>query len=251
MIVAFTLYVMSGREIFRKRRELRAFRSPSPNFVEDPFTGYKTTEVSVISEPMSEGMPARPANIFDVFNTRRGHHEHSPSQKGYEQYTTTIHSPPPSTIINHIPHSASNSTVSVKRYRAAVEANTAAWRYTKVALLFFISLCITWVPSSANRIYDLAHPNDVSYTLNFIAAIVLPLMGFWNGVIYFVTTRAVCAEFFWSLVPMRVSRGRDRDSRVRRSLVEPSVVRRSRLDEWSPSESTRHITGDAKDEEAV
>ena len=32
-----------------------------------------------------------------------------------------------------------------RRNRAALEANRAAWAYTKVALLFFVSLLITWV----------------------------------------------------------------------------------------------------------
>ncbi|KAL8968422.1 MAG: hypothetical protein Q9183_002466 [Haloplaca sp. 2 TL-2023] len=208
MIVAFTLYVISGKQIFRKRKELRAFRGdPSRASVDEPLGAYKKTEVSVVTEAATAHHLRPPPNCFDG----PGHHHFSSdnslsssmvaSNGGYEQFSTIINSSPPRTSIDPSARPSSIATSSYKqRYRAALEANTAAWRYTKVALLFFVSLCITWIPSSINRVYDLAHPDDVSYPLNFISALVLPLMGFWNGVIYFVTTRAVCAALFWDFV---------------------------------------------------
>lgn len=100
-----------------------------------------------------------------------------------------------------------------------MEANKAAWGYTKVALLFFVSLLVTWVstpsatfrlrkarmieswltrsqqvPSSVNRVYALAHPDKTSIGLAYVAGIVLSLMGFWNSVIYIVTSRVACRE---------------------------------------------------------
>lgn len=59
-----------------------------------------------------------------------------------------------------------------------------AFRYFKSALLLFVALVVVWVPSSVNRLYQLAHPNDPSYALNFISALVLPTQGFWNAIIY-------------------------------------------------------------------
>jgi hypothetical protein len=59
-----------------------------------------------------------------------------------------------------------------------------ALRYFKSALLLFVALVVVWVPSSVNRLYQLAHPEHPSYTLNFISASVLPSQGFWNAVIY-------------------------------------------------------------------
>jgi hypothetical protein len=77
-----------------------------------------------------------------------------------------------------------------------MEANKAAFSYCKCALLFFASLLITWVPSSINRVYSLAHPEIVSFPLLFISAFVLPLQGFWNAVIYIVTSLPACKALF-------------------------------------------------------
>ncbi|KAL8934820.1 MAG: hypothetical protein Q9211_005033, partial [Gyalolechia sp. 1 TL-2023] len=202
IFVSFTLYILAGREIFRKREELRAFRQPSRVSFEEPFSGFKTTEVCVTSELAGFHILNPPANCFGAARPSNDspYYKSTISSQGYEQYSTTINSSPPSTAFEPSPRTSHHSTSAYKRYRAALEANAAAWRYTKVALLFFVSLCVTWIPSSINRIYDLAHPTDVSYPLNFVSAIVLPLMGFWNGVIYFATTRAVCNALLWDLV---------------------------------------------------
>lgn len=54
----------------------------------------------------------------------------------------------------------------------------------------------TQVPSSVNRVYALTHPGASNIPLAFAAGIVLSLMGFWNSVIYIVTSRAACKELF-------------------------------------------------------
>ena len=55
------------------------------------------------------------------------------------------------------------------------------------------------VPSSANRVYALAHPGVSNLGLAYAAGIVLSLMGFWNSVIYIVTSRAACRELIISV----------------------------------------------------
>ncbi|KAL9579925.1 MAG: hypothetical protein Q9212_004810 [Teloschistes hypoglaucus] len=204
ILVALTLYVMSGKEIFRKRKELRAFREPSRTSVDDTVGSYKTTQISVFTEAAGSNQLQPPNVCFDPAESRRIGHDNSPRSDPdsaldrYEQFSTTINSDPPGPGFDPTPRPASIATATGKqRYNSALEANTAAWRYTKVAILFFISLCVTWIPSSINRIYDLAMPTHVSYPLNYVSALVLPLMGFWNAVIYFVTTRRVCAAVLW------------------------------------------------------
>lgn len=253
IVVAFTLYVMSGREIFRKREELRAFRDPSRGSVEEPLGAYKTTEVSVISEVAGSHHLKPPPNCFDAADPRRLSHDISKPNStlainNYEQFSTTIHCSPPSTLFDPSPRPSSIATTTYKqRYKAALEANTAAWRYTKVALLFFVSLCVTWIPSSINRIYDLANPTSASYPLNFVSALVLPLMGFWNGVIYFVTTRAVCKAIFWDLVE-RWAPKKKTPTRMRmaRSMSETNSVRRSRIRGGSLSEGLMGMPNQGK-----
>jgi hypothetical protein len=40
------------------------------------------------------------------------------------------------------------------------------------------------VPSTINRVYSLARPNDFNFSLNYASSFVLPLQGFWNSLIY-------------------------------------------------------------------
>ncbi|KAJ5187834.1 hypothetical protein N7449_010828 [Penicillium cf. viridicatum] len=68
--------------------------------------------------------------------------------------------------------------------RRATEASCAAWAYTKYAMLFFIALLVTWVPSTVNRVYAFARPDDYSFGLFYASSFVLPLQGFWNSLIY-------------------------------------------------------------------
>ncbi|KAL8637829.1 MAG: hypothetical protein Q9226_009070 [Calogaya cf. arnoldii] len=188
--VSLTLYVLSGLKIARNREEIRALRQPSHASADENFPPYKTTRIDVTSELAGFPVPQAPANCFDPKNR---HRHLTVSSKDYEPYSTMISSSTPTNDSDPSPRQSSFENPASRGFKAALEDNKNAIKYTKVALLFFASLCITWVPSSINRVYDLSHPDDLSYALNFISAIVLPLMGFWNGVIYFATSRAVCA----------------------------------------------------------
>lgn len=79
------------------------------------------------------------------------------------------------------------------------EGNAAAMAYFKVAFLMFVALFVVWVPSTINRLYQFVHKDQPSYGLNIISAIVLPLQGFWNAMIYLFTTRAECRRA-WGLI---------------------------------------------------
>lgn len=65
-------------------------------------------------------------------------------------------------------------------------------QYTKVCLLFILAMSITWLPSSANRIYSLAKDGRVSPALALLDAFVLPLQGCWNALIYIYMSRDAC-----------------------------------------------------------
>ncbi|CAK7238492.1 hypothetical protein SEUCBS140593_010743 [Sporothrix eucalyptigena] len=83
------------------------------------------------------------------------------------------------------------------RRRAAYEANTAAWSYTKCAILFFTAMLVTWIPSSANRVFSVVHVDKVSVPLEYMSSFVLPLQGFWNAIIYIVTSWKAC-QTLWA-----------------------------------------------------
>lgn len=79
------------------------------------------------------------------------------------------------------------------------ELNNAAWSYTKCAILFFTAILITWIPSTANRVYSVVHQNESFAPLEFMSAFVLPLQGFWNAVIYAVTSWGACKNLLHDL----------------------------------------------------
>lgn len=132
---------MAGLEIFKKRRQLRAFN----NFVgEAPqFSGYKTTDVQITSELASQARisAATTINPKDMPALKADSDNHH----GYEPYSVNIASVPlsPRPQVSHGISATSMHTI--RHNRTAMDANTAAWGYTKVALLFFVSLLVTWV----------------------------------------------------------------------------------------------------------
>lgn len=60
--------------------------------------------------------------------------------------------------------------------------------YLRTSFVFAISVLVTWTPSSINRVYTLAYPERFSFGLNMASAVVLPLQGVWNAVIYCATS---------------------------------------------------------------
>ncbi|KAI4121552.1 MAG: hypothetical protein LQ338_006297 [Usnochroma carphineum] len=204
IFASFTLYAISGLEIFKKRQQLRAFHHGPryPVEVENPFTGFKTTEVEITHEPAKLSYYNKPGTNSIFIHPDSGHKRQSPPSKGYDQYSVKISSTPidptSGTPIPSVPPTpGSAAAITYRNNRAAMEANTAAWGYTKVALLFFVSLLITWVPSSVNRVYSLIHPELVSIPFTYASAVVLPLMGFWNSVIYITTSWGACKDLFF------------------------------------------------------
>lgn len=66
--------------------------------------------------------------------------------------------------------------------------------YLRTSFVFALSVLVTWTPSSINRVYALADPSHPNYGLNVASAVVLPLQGVWNAVIFFTTSWAAVHE---------------------------------------------------------
>jgi hypothetical protein len=102
-----------------------------------------------------------------------------------DQYSITISS------LQTVPDTRLHKNISgPKREQTGIDK--VKWAYMKVALLFALSILITWVPASANRVYGLIYPDQPSYAANVASALVLPLQGFWNTIIYFTTSLTIC-----------------------------------------------------------
>ncbi|KAL8938993.1 MAG: hypothetical protein Q9216_003603 [Gyalolechia sp. 2 TL-2023] len=192
---------MAGRYVWRKRDALDVPGFLNP-FNEDPFTNVtRTTEVIITH---SERKPSLPN-----FGVRKIHQSHA--DDGYDAYSVNIEigkSRRP-----QAPRATSRPAVfrlpSVTRAVALSEDKADSFLYARVAFLFFIALLITWVPSSVNRAYALAHPEHMSFGLNYTSAIVFSSQGFLNCLVYMATSRSACRKLWETL------RGYDRDAQAR------------------------------------
>jgi len=203
ILAALIIYVRVGVEIFQKRSQLRAISGPgdgdgtltSTSHAEPAFTGIRTTEIEVVTTAEHGGSCKSPVG------TRTPAATYTRPEKpaaGRDQYTITISAqdnsrPPP-------PATTPRGTLFPKRPSGVDKIK---WAYTKCALLFAISILITWVPASVNRVYGLRYPKDPSFALNICSAVVLPLQGFWNTVIYFTTSLSICRGVMMARVESR------------------------------------------------
>ncbi|KAI0200317.1 hypothetical protein F4808DRAFT_460912 [Astrocystis sublimbata] len=101
--------------------------------------------------------------------------------------TTCISAEPPVEVKENIWHRVHNS---YRRWTAKFSnMDPVKLAYLRTSFVFAVSVFVTWTPSSINRVHDLVNPQEFSYPLNLASAIVLPLQGFWNAVIFFSTSR--------------------------------------------------------------
>ncbi|KAJ4357327.1 uncharacterized protein N0V89_001902 [Didymosphaeria variabile] len=213
------IYIATGRQIFKKRAELRSFtKIPDGDLgntitttdfrnikVETEMkveTSYK--HVSIDQDSLSRAsfsstkelsVPADVSTLppssgpFDLMKgtTRR---EDSP-RTGYNATAFATIQVPDRKVKNSQSFSSSQRNTH-KRRTTALEGNAAAWSYFKVAFLMFAALFIVWVPSTVNRLQQFIDKEHSIFGLNLASALVLPLQGFWNSMIYISTTWPEC-----------------------------------------------------------
>ncbi|KAF2488311.1 family A G protein-coupled receptor-like protein [Lophium mytilinum] len=71
----------------------------------------------------------------------------------------------------------------------AEQAARNARTYLLTAALVWLVLLVVWIPSTINRVQGMINPKEPNYGMNLAAAIVLPLQGLGNAIIYGVTSR--------------------------------------------------------------
>lgn len=176
ILATFTIYVAVGKVVLKWRRQLLRFPQSVSNASESgpgcQTRGItRTTEVFVTTEPIQFA----------------GDTQHQVSFQ--ESWKGRDNQPPTSPRLKGRPQSRSQP---LRGSSGTIDANAAAIKYCKCALLFFVALLVTWVPSTVNRVYTLVHPNEAPFGLDFASAMVLPLQGFWNAMIYIATSSAAC-----------------------------------------------------------
>ena len=194
---------MAGVEIFKKRHQLRAFNTPS----DEHNQAFKTMDYQVTHECESHPLESIPSAYVHP-SERNDDTMGNSSRTSYPKYNVKITAAPRPARLRH----TSTEYKQQRKNRAAMEANRAAFAYTKVASLFFVSLLVTWVPSSINRVYSLIYPHSISIPYAYAAGVVLSLMGFWNSVIYITTSRAACKTLFSNIFRKLGGKGGGRSS---------------------------------------
>ncbi|KAJ4414537.1 hypothetical protein N0V82_007883 [Gnomoniopsis sp. IMI 355080] len=252
IVVTFFIYIRAGREIYRKHQQLKDLNytshydsEPLPNPNNDPFNT-KTTEVtvSVSDSPDAIGLSAMGVDANTHIDNPGQSLRPSAYSVSISALPTTASAPSGSSTTSG---AANNNTMSMyganhglpkSRRKAAMDANNSAWSYTKVALLFFTAMLVTWIPSSANRLYSLAKAGEISLPLEYMSAFVLPLQGFWNALIYCTTS--------WKAFKMLGEDVAAFFRRAPRARAAPSLRSRSRLGTVLGKETAVGVTGKAR-----
>lgn len=128
LILTMAIYTLTGRDIYQKRQSLREFSALSHiEEGENSAPNSRTTDVQITSQATLK----YPQSLHHAHGMRNFRFSNlSPDSQDYQPYTINIESPKPS---RRSPSSGSYNT------------DIAAWAYTKVAILFFAALLITWV----------------------------------------------------------------------------------------------------------
>lgn len=234
--VTIFIYLRAGRTIYEKRKQLNNFSDPSNDT--DPYST-KTTEVCVTTEVVDSVDGGMPAALTSDRHRRQQRASRAANNPGGGAYSVTITSDttaqdaeaennaPADTgpTIGNISAGVSAGPTRTQR-RRNIEMNNAAWSYTKCAILFFTAMFITWIPSSANRVYSVVNNGKALLGLEYASSMVLPLQGLWNCIIYIVTSWTGCKNYFRELglvpqsrstdsVPLRADFGMRRDTTKR------------------------------------
>ncbi|KAL9069842.1 MAG: hypothetical protein Q9157_006030 [Trypethelium eluteriae] len=187
IVFAFAVYVRAGLVIWRKRRHLNGFLNP---LNENPFTGIITTDITVTTSEMQPQTTHEPVGMPEEPPLARPSSTQPITGDGIHPYSVTVDVDPQ----KRSPQPAILRVRSLTREAAIDEINAEAWLYARVAILFFIALLITWVPSSVNRVYALVAPHSFNFALNYVASLVFPLQAFWNVIVYIITSQTACRK---------------------------------------------------------
>ncbi|OTB05236.1 hypothetical protein M426DRAFT_72967 [Hypoxylon sp. CI-4A] len=200
ILATMAIYIRTGGEIYRNRKQLRSLGTNNsvhdhdpPLTMNDPFST-KTTEVTVTSEAAENShngirlaplgrLPTNRQYSVTISSDSRNNSSSSSSSQPDQQ--NAIH--PVQSTMSSTPPTTRAQPKSWRR-KTNLEANSAAWSYSKCAILFFTALLVTWIPSSANRVYSIINTSEALAALEVMSATVLPLQGFWNMLIYMATS---------------------------------------------------------------
>jgi hypothetical protein len=184
IIATFAIYVCAGLVVFKWRDQL--IHMAHNHVMSAADTTVDEQELSPVEPTMKVTVQKNNLGVWVASPEDTS----PPNEHNLQEKRPTHLSPTPTTP--HRNEYRSQSTVSNRELPTTAQANRAALNYCKCAVLFFIALLVTWVPSTINRVYSLVHPDSVVFGLDFASGLVLPLQGFWNAVVYIATGFPAC-----------------------------------------------------------
>ncbi|GIK05350.1 hypothetical protein Aspvir_009457 [Aspergillus viridinutans] len=189
VLLILAIYIRVGLTIWRQRRQLKKIVRP---------TFEHATDATVAGDVDLHGTVQ--AVSLDSFR-QHSNGERSPSSThtssqqiiSPEVWSNQSHTgppnAPPSTAVSLSSNISPATSTTVRHHNydlghSGAYTSSASEAYYKYAVLFFAALIVTWVPSSANRVYALAASNHYVFGLSCASSFALPLQGFWNSLIY-------------------------------------------------------------------
>ncbi|KAM3512729.1 hypothetical protein MY11210_003603 [Beauveria gryllotalpidicola] len=205
IVGSLVCYLLVGYHVFRSRDRLRSLTASTSrdaggvleltrNDENDGCYGTVVTEVQVTScvgipQPLPASAQRRhPVDIESQLPTQSVF-EHSPTHvpPGFVQYFSSVESP--SQRDRQAQESPLKSALAsvMRAARQFTVADPVKRAYLRTSFLFAISVLVTWIPSSMNRIHSWI-AGQSPYQFHVATAAVLPLQGLWNSIIFFVTS---------------------------------------------------------------
>ncbi|KOS22860.1 Cyclic AMP receptor-like protein A [Escovopsis weberi] len=201
-------YFLVGYHVFRTRNQLRSFSTSKTReqkeldnarveMAQQGFYGTVITEVQVVhsaalpTKPESAHLPSSTTAATTTAQTSSRYPFESASapdlaeisrNQFYSSVTTSTPRHPPQ------PSLWSRSVRAIRSLTNQFHVSDPIKRaYLRTSFLFAISVLVTWIPSSLNRIHSWRF-KESPYPFHVATAAVLPLQGLWNGIIFFVTS---------------------------------------------------------------
>ncbi|KAF4275164.1 hypothetical protein CNMCM8812_002664 [Aspergillus fumigatus] len=200
VLLILAIYIRVGVTIRRQRRELRKTAWPVSEYA---------TDITVLGD-VDLHRTARSVPLGSL--QRLTNRERSPASTAASSHriiSREVRSPQnddgpqnarPS-IADSLSSNISPTSTTLSRYnydlgQSETSTTPASAAYYKYAVLFFAALIVTWVPSSANRVYALAASNHYIFGLSCASSFALPLQGFWNSLIYITVSWKAIGTWF-------------------------------------------------------
>ena len=175
LLVAFGIYTIALHKAWRHRRTLVGLINP---LNENPYAATITTDIEVV--------------LSKEENAERFHGPGSHWQGKQDAYTVVVQG----TRYDSRSRPELLRLPTLTRNAALAEENAEAWLYARIAPPHFLAMIVCWIPASINRLVSIIKPDEVIFGLNYAAICGLPLQGFLNGLVYYISSQTAVKKLF-------------------------------------------------------